>query len=116
MEINGFDLDVREEGVLVEKHRATPSVSYVQPVREELVVQIFNLLVQGNNVPLSGNLFFNREDLDSSCICSASFERKSGLARCYRRNILERVMRASVHLPHDILRRPFERPPCVVLR
>ena len=59
MEVNGFDLDIREKGVLVDKHRASPVVSYVEPVREELVVNTLNRLLQGDNMSFSCNVFFD---------------------------------------------------------
>ena len=41
VEVNGLDFEVREEGVFVEMHRATSVVSNMEPVCEELVVNIF---------------------------------------------------------------------------
>ena len=48
-----------EEGILVEQHRASSVVSYVEPVREELVVNIIKCLLQGDDVPFSCNLFLD---------------------------------------------------------
>ena len=59
VKVNRFDLDIREEGVLVEYHRASSVVSHVEPVREELVVNILNRLLQGDNMPLPCNLFLD---------------------------------------------------------
>ena len=59
VEVHGLDLDVREEGVLVEKHRATSVVSNMEPVCEEFMIHIINRLLQGDNVSLSCNWFFN---------------------------------------------------------
>ena len=59
VEVNGFDHDVREEGILVEKHRASPVVSYVKPVREELEVNMIKSLLQGDNMLSSCDLFFD---------------------------------------------------------
>ena len=50
VEVNGLDLDVREEGVLVEKHRATSVVSNMEPVCEEFMVHMINRLLRGDNV------------------------------------------------------------------
>ena len=38
VKVDGFDLDIREESVLVEEHRASSVVGHMEPVREELVV------------------------------------------------------------------------------
>ena len=88
-------------------------MSHVEPVREELVVNILNRLLQGDNMPFSGNVF-----LDSVLFSrrSASFERMSGLARCCQRNILEKMPLAFAQMFREILRGPFERRPYVVLK
>ena len=40
VEVDGFDLDVKKEGVLVEQNRASSVVGHVETVREELVVNM----------------------------------------------------------------------------
>ena len=59
VEVNGLDLDIREEGILVEENSASPAVSHVEPVREELVVNVFNRFLQCDDMPLACNWFFN---------------------------------------------------------
>ena len=59
VKVNRFDLDIREKGILDEQHRASSVVSYVEPVREELVVNILNRLLQGDDVPFPCNLFLD---------------------------------------------------------
>ena len=59
MKVDGFDLDIREESVLVEEHRASSVVSHVEPVREELVVNVFNRFLQCDDMPLACDLFLN---------------------------------------------------------
>ena len=56
--VDGLDLDIREEGVLVESHRATSVVGNMEPVCEEFVVHIINRLLQCDDVPFPSNLFF----------------------------------------------------------
>ena len=46
MQVIGFDLDVREESVVIEEHRASSVVGHVKPFREELVVNRFNRFLQ----------------------------------------------------------------------
>ena len=99
-----------------------PVVSHVEPVREELVVNILNRLVQGDDMPCSCNLFLDSALFSTSrswipvVDAPASSERMSGLARCCRRDILEQVRRAFEQMLREIPRRPFERRPHVVLR
>ena len=51
---------------MVEKHRATSVVSNMEPVCEEFMVNVVMRLLQGDNVPLSCNLFFNRAFFSTS--------------------------------------------------
>ena len=53
VEVNGLDFDFREKGVCVHKDRATSMVGYVEPIREKIMVNIFNRLLQGDNVSFS---------------------------------------------------------------
>ena len=55
MEVNGLDFDIRAEGVLVEKHRASSVVGNMEPVCEEFMVHTSNRLLQGQKVPFSPN-------------------------------------------------------------
>ena len=66
VEANGFDLDVGENGVLVEQHCTSPVVDYVESVHEELVVDTLNRLLQGTNVPFSCDSFLNGTLLSTS--------------------------------------------------
>ena len=59
VEVDGFDLDVQKEGVLVEQNRASSVVDHVVTAREELVVNVFNRLLQRDDMPFSCNLFLN---------------------------------------------------------
>ena len=53
VEVDGCDLDIGEGSVLVEKYCASSVVGNVETVREKLVVNIFNCLLQGDDVPFS---------------------------------------------------------------
>ena len=59
MEIDGRDLDVREESILVEQDRKTSFVCHVESIRQELVVKVSNCFLQGDDVSLFRNLFFD---------------------------------------------------------
>ena len=56
MEVNRLDFNIRVEGVFVEEHRASSVVGHVEPVREKLVVNIVNRLLQCDDVPLACEL------------------------------------------------------------
>ena len=59
MKVDGFDLDIREESVLVEEHRASSVVGHVEPIREKLVVNMLNRFLQGDDVPLACDLLLD---------------------------------------------------------
>ena len=46
-------------GVLVEEHGASSVVGHVEPVREELVVNILNRFLQCDDMPLACDLLLN---------------------------------------------------------
>ena len=51
VKVDVFDLDVGEEGILVERDRVSSIVCHVEPIREKLVVNILHCLLQGDDVP-----------------------------------------------------------------
>ena len=59
MKVNGRDLDVRKESILVEQDRTTSTVCHVEAIRQELVLEVFNCFLQGNDVPLLRDMFFD---------------------------------------------------------
>ena len=65
MKVDGLDIDVGVESVLVEEARATCAMGHVDAIREKLVVNIGHLL-QVNDMPISCHLF---SDEGSSCRC-----------------------------------------------
>ena len=56
VEVDGFDIDVKEEGLLIENHCASSIVGHVEPVREKLVVNILNRFLQCDDMPLACDL------------------------------------------------------------
>ena len=56
VKVDGFDLYIREETVLIEEHCASSVVGLVEPVREKLVVNILNRFLQCDDMPLACNL------------------------------------------------------------
>ena len=57
VEVDGFDLDIREESVLIEEHRASSVVSYVEPICKNVMFDIFNRFLQGDDMPFPCNSF-----------------------------------------------------------
>ena len=59
VEVDRFDADVRVEGVLVEENRTTSEVSHIKAFMKDSVVDVVRSFLQGDEVPLSRNLFFD---------------------------------------------------------
>ena len=57
MAVDGPDIEVGVEGVLVEENRATCVMGHVEAIREKLVVNVVGRLLQGNDMPPSCDLF-----------------------------------------------------------
>ena len=66
LEADRFDADVGVESVLVEENRTACEVGHVKPFTKNIVINIVRRLLQGNDVPLHRNLFFN------SIFCASS--------------------------------------------
>ena len=56
MKLDGLDIDVGEEGVLVEEDCTTCVMGHVEAIREKLVVNVVRCRLQGNDMPPSCNL------------------------------------------------------------
>ena len=50
MKVDGLDIDVRIEGVLVEKNCTTCVMGHVEAIREKLVVNVVRRLLQSNDM------------------------------------------------------------------
>ena len=57
MKVDGLDIDVGVESVLIEENRATCVMGHVEAIREKLVVNVVGRLLQGNYMPPSCDLF-----------------------------------------------------------
>ena len=57
MKVDGLDIDVGLEGVLVEEDCTTRVMGHVEAIREKLMVNVVRRLLQGNDMPPSCNLF-----------------------------------------------------------
>ena len=57
VEVNGTDLDVRVEGVVVEKNCASGVMSHMKMTRQVFVLEVLNCLLQSNDVPFPRNVF-----------------------------------------------------------
>ena len=58
MKVDGLDIDVGVEGVLVEKDCTTCVMGHVEAIREKLVINVVRRFLQGNDMPPSCNLLF----------------------------------------------------------
>ena len=59
MKVDGLDIDVGVEGVLVEENRRSlRKVGHVEAIREKLVVDVVRRFLQGNDMPPFCNLMF----------------------------------------------------------
>ena len=58
MKIDGLDIDVGLEGVLIEEDRAACIMGHVEQTRKNVMINIFGRLLQGNDMPPSSSLFF----------------------------------------------------------
>ena len=56
MKVDGFDIDVGVEGVVVEDNRATCVMGNVEPTCKNVMIDIFGCLLQGNDLPPACNL------------------------------------------------------------
>ena len=52
MKVNKLDFDVRVEGVFVEEHRASSVVGHVEPMCQNIMVNIFNCFLQCDDCDL----------------------------------------------------------------
>ena len=66
MEVNRSNLDVRMKGILVEQNRTSSMVCHVETICEELVIKVSSCFLQGDDVPLPRNVFFDRSFFSAS--------------------------------------------------
>ena len=59
MEVEGCDLDIGKESVLIEKYCTSSTMGHVEPIREKLVVNILSRLLQGIDVPCPSDLLLD---------------------------------------------------------
>ena len=58
MKVDGLDVDIGVEAVLVEETRATSVMSHVEPTSKNVMIDILRCLLQGDDVPCVCNLLF----------------------------------------------------------
>ena len=58
MKVDGLDVNVGVEGVLVEENCATFVMGHVEPTSKNVIVDILRCLLQGNDVPPACNQLF----------------------------------------------------------
>ena len=59
VEVNGADLYVRMEGVLVEKNSASGVMGHVKKSLQVIVLKVLNCLLQSNDVPFLRDVLFD---------------------------------------------------------
>ena len=58
MKVDGLDIDVGVEGVLIEENRAACIMGHVEPTCKNVMIAILGCLLQGNDMPPACNLLF----------------------------------------------------------
>ena len=58
MKVDGLDIDVGVEDVLVEENRAACVMGHVEPTCVNVMIDILRCLLQGNDKPPACNLLF----------------------------------------------------------
>ena len=58
MKVNGFDVDLGVEGVLVEENRASSVMGHVEPTSNNVVVDILRCFLQSDDVQPTCDLLF----------------------------------------------------------
>ena len=58
MKVDGLDIAVGVEGVLVEEDCTACVMGHVEAIREKFVINVVRRFLQGNDMPPSCNLFF----------------------------------------------------------
>ena len=51
MKVDGLDVDIGVEGILVEENCVSSVMGHVEPTSKNVMVDIFRCLLQGNDVP-----------------------------------------------------------------
>ena len=80
MEVNGSSLDVLMKSVLVEQNRTSSIMCHMETICQELVVQIFNGFLQGDDVPLRRNVLFDSSFFSRSWVPIVDAEAFSALS------------------------------------
>ena len=58
MKVDGLDIDVGVEGVLVEENRAACIMGHVEATCKNVMINIFGRVLQSNDLPPAYNMFF----------------------------------------------------------
>ena len=122
MKVNRPDFDIRVEGVFVEEHRASSVVGHVEPICQNIMVDILNCFLKCDDVPLACDLFLKSTFFSTSRFwipvvdAESLFAQVNDKARCCRSGTPKKMYRVSLWMPREILQRPFEHQPYVVLK
>ena len=58
MKVDGLDIDVGVEGVLIEENRTACIMGHVEATCKNVLINMFGRILQGNDLPPSCNVFF----------------------------------------------------------
>ena len=105
MKVDGFDLGIWEESVLIEEHCASSVVGHEEPVREKLMVNILDRFLQCDDMPLACDLLLNNAFF--STLGSRIPVQVNGKARCCRSDTPDKMYRVFWRMLRGILKEPF---------
>ena len=64
--VNGFDVDIGVQGVLVEENRASSVMGHVEPTNKNVMVDMFRCFLQSDDVPPACDLLLEGIFLSTS--------------------------------------------------
>ena len=93
MKVNGLDVNIGVEGVLVVENRASSVMSHVEPICKNVMIDILNRVLQGDDVPLACDLFLKSIFLPTQGSWIPVVDAESLLHRRTIRHILVEALR-----------------------
>ena len=109
MKVDGLDIDVGVEGVLVVENRTSCIMGHVEPTSKNVMIDILGCLLQGNDMPPSCNLFFEGIFFSTSgprgpvVDAESLLHNRSGRKMCWH-GLCENTQQASFLMPRENLR------------
>ena len=72
MKVNGFDVDIGVEGVLVKENRASSVMGHVEPTSKNVLVDILRCFLQSGDVPPACDLLLEGIFFSAHCLSFSS--------------------------------------------